>query len=353
MRLVTSWIVSMWLVVACVPAAGDDLLLDASPSILPAASTYRFSDEEPPWLQARRPASELNTAAAQTLAVPSDEQGNESTATGAARRLLAVIAPSDTSFSDFLSPVTNPVYFENPRTVTEARVLFLHQKFPMTALGGDVDILTLQLRAALTDRLSIIATKDGFATTSSPVIEDGWADVNVGLKYNLLSDPALHRLLSIGMSYELPIGSTRTYQGNGAGLFELFASGGARLRDWHCVSAAGLLLPADRSAESTFWFWSSHLSHPIGNTNWHVLGELNWFHWLASGASDFPRSIEGGDLFNFGSAGVSGNDIVTGALGFRYKPSDHLEFGIAWEAPLTQRRDLLDNRMTFDWIVRY
>ena len=67
----------------------------------------------------------------------------------------------------------------------------------------------------------------------------------------------------------------------------------------------------------------------------------------------FPLAIEGGELFNLGSQGVAGNDIVTGAVGFRYKPSDHLELGLAWEAPLTERRDVLDNRMTFDCILRY
>ena len=48
--------------------------------------------------------------------------------------------------------------------------------------------------------------------------------------------------------------------------------------------------------------------------------------------------IEGGDLFNFGSVGVAGNDIVTGALGLRFKQTDSLELGVAWEAPLTERR---------------
>ncbi len=62
---------------------------------------------------------------------------------------------------------------------------------------------------------------------------------------------------------------------------------------------------------------------------------------------------EGGDLFNFGSTGVAGNDIVTGAFGMKYKPCKNTEVGVAWEAPLTDRRDVLDNRLTFDFILRY
>lgn len=37
------------------------------------------------------------------------------------KRLLGLIAPSDHCFDDFISPMTNPVFFEDPRTLTEAR----------------------------------------------------------------------------------------------------------------------------------------------------------------------------------------------------------------------------------------
>ena len=80
--------------------------------------------------------------------------------------------------------------------------------------------------------------------------------------------------------------------------------------------------------------------------------EFNWYHWLESGANGIP-GVEGGDLFNFGSTGVAGNNIVTGAFGLKYKPSGHTELGVAWELPLTERRDVLENRITFDWILRY
>lgn len=58
-------------------------------------------------------------------------------------------------------------------------------------------------------------------------------------------------------------------------------------------------------------------------------------------------------MFNFGSTGVAGNDIATGAFGAKYKPNRHVETGVAWELPLTERRDILDNRLTVDAIVRY
>lgn len=59
------------------------------------------------------------------------------------------------------------------------------------------------------------------------------------------------------------------------------------------------------------------------------------------------------DLFNLGSPGVEGNNIVTNAYGLKYKPNRNLESGVAWEFPLTERRGVLDNRLTVDLILRY
>jgi hypothetical protein len=58
-------------------------------------------------------------------------------------------------------------------------------------------------------------------------------------------------------------------------------------------------------------------------------------------------------LINLGSTAVAGNDIVTGAFGAKYKPNGCVELGVAWEFPLTERRDVLDNRVTADIILRY
>jgi hypothetical protein len=264
------------------------------------------------------------------------------------------IKHSDRCFSDFISPITNPVFFEDPRTLTEARFIYLHHKVPGSALGGEVNLFALQLRAALSDRLSIIATKDGFITSTNPLIDDGWADVSAGLKYNLYADCDCQQLLSAGVTYELPVGSTRTLQGNGDGLFNVFLTGGTAFgNNNHWVSATGFLLPGDRAEESSLWFWSNHVDHRIGCSNFYALAEVNWYHYMGSGRSFDVAPIEGGDLFNFGTFGVAGNDIVTGAAGMKYKPVERMELGVAWEAPLTERRDILESRFTFDCILRY
>ena len=51
--------------------------------------------------------------------------------------------------------MTNLVSFEDPRTFTEARAILVNQNVPTAAGGGDVQLLAMHLRAALTDRLTV------------------------------------------------------------------------------------------------------------------------------------------------------------------------------------------------------
>jgi hypothetical protein len=73
---------------------------------------------------------------------------------------------------------------------------------------------------------------------------------------------------------------------------------------------------------------------------------------MGAGTGGVP-GVEGLDLFNLGSSGVAGNDIVTQAAGIKFKPNRHQEIGAAYEFPLTDRRDILENRLNFNWIFRY
>ncbi len=261
--------------------------------------------------------------------------------------------PTDRCFDEFVSPMTNPVYFEDPRVMTEAKVLFIQHRVPAAAAGGSVQLYALQVQVALTDRLAIVADKDGYIVSQNPLIADGFADVAAGLKYNFYADYERQRLASVGVSYEMPVGSTRSLQGNGSGEFHLYLTGAARLGcDWHWISATGFRLPADTVDESQMWYWSNHLDRRLTD-RLYAFGEVNWYHWLRSGQQTALAGVEGGDLFNFGSTGVAGNDIVTGALGVKLKTNSGGELGFAWEIPLTDRRDVLQDRLTVDYILRY
>ena len=139
---------------------------------------------------------------------------------------------------------------------------------------------------------------------------------------------------------------------DGNGEFHLYLTGARQFGDhWHWISGSGFRLPVDGNDESQSWYWSNHLDVQL-TKRVYVLAECNWYHWIRSGGQAALAGVEGGDLINLGSTGVAGNSIVTGAIGMKLKPLDHMEIGVAREAPLTQRRDVLDNRLTVDWIIR-
>ncbi len=263
------------------------------------------------------------------------------------------IKKSDHAFDDFISPMTNPIFFEDPRALTEARAIFFNHKVPLAAGGGNVQLYALQLRARLSENVSLIATKDGYVTSNNPLVDDGWADLAVGLKFNLLRNVEAQRLLSGGFTFELPTGEASALQGNGDGELNLFMTGGRKVGcNSHWICATGLRLPMNTTDESQSWYLSNHFDTMV-RRGIYLFTEMNLYHWTKSGQDGPIPGIEGLDVINLGSPNVTGNDIVTGAAGMKFKPRGNNEIGVAFEFPMTERRDIIDNRLTVDMIFRY
>jgi hypothetical protein len=278
-------------------------------------------------------------------------------------RILGIVGPSDQEFLDFVSPISNPLFFEDPRTLTELKPIFVEHAFPSSnpvLQGGDAQVYAAQFRLALTERLSLIAAKDGWIDISTPTLghRDGFADTAIGFKYNFFKNPATQTLASAGFTYEWTTGQSEVFQGQGDGEFHFFASGGKRLLpNWFLLSGAGFRIPVDHRFGSQMFYWSNSLAWRFvegrcPGTGLYLLGEINWFHWLRSG-ENLPFDFEGGDLINFGSTNVAGNDVVTGLLGPKWKPTPFQEIGAGVEIPLTARKDVYDHRVYAQWIFRY
>jgi hypothetical protein len=279
--------------------------------------------------------------------------------------LGSLIKPSDHCFDDFISPMSNFVFFEDPRTLTEARAIFFHHELPdsigtLGLPGGDVQLYALQLRFALTERLSVIAVKDGYIVADidgaplDDLLSDGWADVTAGLKYNLLRDSCEGRLLSAGFTYEIPIGSRRALQDIADGEFHVFATGGTRLFDGlaHYLGAVGYRFPVNDDLQSTALHWSNHFDVKVSE-RLYAFTEFVWWHWTDSANTGLNAGVSGQDVFNIYATDVTGNDLVTQSVGMKYKPSGHSELGIAYEFPLTDFQDIIANRLQLELILRY
>ncbi len=276
-----------------------------------------------------------------------------------------LIKPTDHCFDDFVSPMINFVFFEDPRDLTEIRPIFVHHNFPdrigtggAVPAGGSLQLYALQFRARLTDRLSLIAVKDGFAVDQSggaldTVIDDGWAAVTAGLKYNLVRDPEAGTLVSTGFTYEIPIGSRRLLQDVADGEFHFFVSAGQRLLDGdaHWMTNFGYRMPVDSSAQNSAVRWSNHLDLRL-TEKLYVFTESSVWHYTDDAGTGLP-GIAGQDLLNLTSFGVEGQTLVTHNVGIKVKPNANTEIGVAYEFPLSDFDDIIDSRFTLDLIYRF
>lgn len=265
---------------------------------------------------------------------------------------------SDHCFDNFIGPVTNPVLSKDARSLTEARFLFVQNKIdPQHPFGsGDIQAYGLQLRLALTERLTLIADKDGYAAinpANSPQ-QTGWLDLAAGLKYAFIRDVENQFLLTGGFMYEMPSGSGDVFQDHGDGLFTFFASTGKEFSGMtHWLNTVGYQVPVDGDANSSFLYWSTHLDRQLWGW-FYPLIEANWYHYVSSGNRGLPSALgEGDGLINLGTSGVTGNDLVTVAVGAKAKLTQNCELGGAWEFPVSPRHDLLNNRLTMELIFRY
>lgn len=287
-------------------------------------------------------------------------------------------APAVTSdgFSQARRPISNPTLFDLALPTTNVHPLFIYHVLPdnintrlgRLPLGGDVQLYALQFEIALNDRLSIVATKDGYVDVNpdnTASNESGFANLAAGLKYAFILDPVSKTALSGTTTIELPTGNSDVFQGEGDGTVNLILSGLKLVDCWQFAAGGGAQIPFSDQQSTMAWV-STHASYEV--CSWFIpLVEVNWFHVLESGngTGNFPSHVggalpavidfEGGDLFNIGAANSHRNrDLVTAAIGFRSRLTDSIDIGAAYEMPLTDdENSLMQERVTIDLVWKF
>jgi hypothetical protein len=272
---------------------------------------------------------------------------------------------SDHAFDGFISPVTNPFLFEDPRSLTEIRPIFLSQRIPGSNpdfSGGHITFFGAQARLAITDRLSFTINKLGgvwIGSGGNALLsgDSGFSELWFGPKYTFIRNEQTASLLAGGLQFQAPIGSGGVYQNtSGLSLVPYVSYGQNLFRDFRFGSfnllANGGYSFSTTNDRSSYMYLSGHMDMDV--MNWHriyPLVELNWFLNTTDGHAT-PVGIEGRDLINFGGQ-AKGTGLLTGAIGLRGKITESAQVGFAFEAPLAGRRDLFDYRFTVDFILRY
>lgn len=277
---------------------------------------------------------------------------------------LAPVATPD-AFANAITPISNPTFHGNALPKTNVHGIYMHHQLPdqisapgtKVPVGGDVNVFAIQLEYAFNERLSLIATKDGyvdFNPDKNVPQATGFANIAAGLKYAFIYNEPSQFVFSGSAVLEVPTGNRDVYQGYGDGAVNLIGSALKLHEGWQFSGATGVRLPFDGREESTTAFLSSHVSYHL-TEKFVPLVELNWFRVLSAGegqGADLGQVLEfdGLDLLNFGSKdGRVNKDTVTIAAGARYKFTDRVNVGAAYEIPLTNEENgLTDSRITLD-----
>jgi hypothetical protein len=273
---------------------------------------------------------------------------------------------SDHVFDNFISPMTQPFLFEDPRSVTEVRPIFLFQKVPSRQpdfRGGTLWFFGGQARVALTDRISLVIHKLGGLSidTGSGSIYNGstgFSEFWLGPKYTFWRDDQSGSVAAAGLQFQIPIGTRSIYQDTGTLSLTPYVSYaqnwdfGWRLGSLNSLIGTGYSLSVT-AHRSDYYYLSAQLDlDTFNNHRFYPLTGLNWQIYTANGKERPFFGSEGRDLFNVG--GLSrGRGLLTWAIGARYKISEAAQLGGAFELPLAGPRDFFSYRFSIDFILRY
>ena len=276
---------------------------------------------------------------------------------------------SDHQFDCLISPVSNPFFFEDPRSLTEVRPLFIYQSVPHSDpyfQGGNAEFFGVQGRLALNERWSVVISKLGWVsiqpnhTDATLQHATGFAEFDLGPKWTFYRNEQNGGLAAAGLNFNIPVGDKKVFQDTGDLALDpyiVYGKNFGRLPEgygsFNFLGQAGYEFGLDNK-RAEFFHASFHLDYDVANLHkFYPLAELNWFQFTKRGT---VRDVgtEGADLINFGSSTIdNGRTLIRLAFGARYKFNENLQTGFVFEFPLTHQKALSDFRVGIDFIFRY
>jgi len=253
-----------------------------------------------------------------------------------------------------ISPVANPIFFEDAMIRSEILPIFAYHRIDDGFLGGgDAQLYAVQIRYALTDRLALIATQDGYFSVNNDAIgnPDGWMDLALGLKYALIDNEPAQFILTPGLTFHIPTGERDVFQGRGGGEFNPFVSFQKGFGDFHVSGNLGARIPVNQDEQSTVAHYSLMLDYYT--CRWFIpFISFNAFSVLGDG-NNIGLNTEGYDVINFGASNANGRTQGALGVGFRSRIFDNVDLGVAYEKAVIEPHGLFDDRFTLDVCIRF
>jgi hypothetical protein len=281
-------------------------------------------------------------------------------------------------FAGYHKPIVAPYLFEDPFVTTNAVPYVLWHDFPEQSVfdGGALYAAAVQLRVALTDRVAIIATKDGYVwnRNGNPLLEDsqGFMNISAGVKVALWQDRDAGRILSGVLRIEAPTGSSDQYQGHGDGMAIPSLTGAFSTGPVRWIADLGAQIPFDGRELSSSLFYHVYAGLDV-SPRLQPFVQLSGLRWIESGDGSLPIRLksggtldldtvqnvlgtgpfEGADVVNLGSPQVDNLDLITAAVGVHVPLSEHVTFSIAYERPITEPKGIFQQRVTSALVLEF
>lgn len=257
-------------------------------------------------------------------------------------------------FEHFFDPIGNPLYFETPFINTSARLLYLHHEFDGDSQlrGGRVDVYAVQARIAVTERIAIIATKDGWSHLETGILPEagGWNDIALGLKAAFWVDRENDFIATASFRWQWGNGDKDVLMG-GAQELSPGITVAKGFGDLKLMGNFVYRFATDGNKGNDVAQWDAHLAYDLSSVGLKGVApilELHGLHYITDGTR-FPLSVGGLDYTNLGSADVSGSSVVWVGMGARVKFTPNISAGATYEIGLTNHAaDIMRDRVTVD-----
>lgn len=265
---------------------------------------------------------------------------------GAAKDIVDSVEPA-------VHPITAPYYHEDSFVTSDVRAWYLHHDVPDNTLGGEIQVVALQLRLALTERLQLVAYKDGYTDINvggTALDGSGWNDIAAGLKYKFLSDWEHNLHAAVGVGYEFRYGESSVLQNDDE--LRVWASINKGFEKWNFGGTVNYLRAVDEG-QGTFGnadmvTWHAHVDYRLCDWFSPVV-EVNGYHAVNAGPNVLP--FHGIDAVDIG--GGAGQPVYTAAIGFEARPWDRLALRVAYENDISDNVDLFEDRVTISAVLTF